>query len=203
MKRILIIFAKEPKKGKVKTRLSGHLSQQGSLALYKELLKNTVELARQVKCSKRIVAYDSNGNSAPFLKKLASDFEFYKQNGEDLGVRMFNAFKTFLKNNTKALIIGSDSPNLPKSYINRAFDKLDKHDVVLGPAFDGCYYLIGFKIPCKEIFKNIKWSSNSVFERTLAKAKRLKKKVAILGFWHDIDRPEDLKYLQRSFHYEI
>jgi rSAM/selenodomain-associated transferase 1 len=141
VKRILIIFAKEPKKGRVKTRLAAHLSQRGSLALYKELLMNTVELARRIKCTKRIMAYDSNDNDTSFLKKIASDFEFYKQKGENLGSRMFDAFKSILADNTEAVIIGSDSPNLPKSYIDKAFDELSKHDLVLGPAFDGGYYL--------------------------------------------------------------
>jgi hypothetical protein len=200
MKRTLIIFAKEPKKGKVKTRLSSYLSQEGSLMLYKELLKNTVELARKVNCSKKIIAYESNGKDPSFLKKIAPDFEFHKQKGKDIGARMFNAFKAIFTSNTKAVIIGSDSPNLPKSYINKAFNQLSKHDLVLGPAFDGGYYLIGLKRPCQELFVDIEWSSSSVFKKTFKKAKKLNKKLAIINFWYDIDRPEDLKYLKTKSH---
>ncbi|MCK5655242.1 MAG: TIGR04282 family arsenosugar biosynthesis glycosyltransferase [Candidatus Aureabacteria bacterium] len=203
MKRILIIFAKEPVRGKVKTRLAPHLSQTKCLALYKELLEATVALARGVKCGKKIIAYDFCGRNPSFLKKIASDFEFYKQNGKDLGARMFDAFETFVTNNTKAVIIGSDSPDLPRSYISRAFEMLSKNDLVLGPAYDGGYYLIGLKEPCKKIFEGIKWSSGSVFERTLEKAKKLKKKAAVLNSWHDIDTPEDLKYFKGRHNHEI
>lgn len=203
MKHILIVFAKEPKEGRVKTRLASHLSQQECLMLYKELLKNTVGLARKVKYSRRIMAYDSNNHSVPFLKKIASDFEFYKQKGKNLGARMFDAFKTFITNGANVVIIGSDSPNLPGSYIDRAFDELSKNDIVLGPAYDGGYYLIGLRKPCKEIFEDIKWSSSSVFEKTLEKAVNLKKKVAVLDFWYDVDTPEDLRYLRMRSNYEI
>ena len=196
MKRYLIVFAKEPKKGKVKTRLAKYLSARGSLTLYKELLQNTVESARKVKCTKRIMAYESNGGGNPFLKKIASDFEFYKQKGENLGDKMLDVFKTVLTSNTKAIIIGSDSPNLPKSYIDKAFTELNSNDVVLGPAFDGGYYLIGLKAPHKAIFENIEWSSSSVFRKTLEKAKKSKKKIAVLKPWYDVDRPEDLKYFK-------
>lgn len=196
MKRVLIIFAKEPKKGAVKTRLLEAFSEEKCLLLYKEFLRNTVDLARNIKCSQRIIAYDSGNQMPLFLKKIAGEFEFYQQEGSDLGEKMFNAFKSFSAKNIKTVIIGSDSPYLPRVYLNKAFDELDKNDLVLGPAYDGGYYLIGLKRPCKKIFQNIKWSSRGVFKATLKKAKRLKKRAAVLDFWYDIDTPEDLKYLK-------
>lgn len=203
MNRCLIIFAKEPKKGKVKTRLAGHLSETECLRLYKRFLRNTVFLARNIKCCRRIIAYDADNQNPSFLKKIASDFGFYRQQGKNLGERMLDAFKTFAITNTKTVIIGSDSPGLPRSYINRAFNELNKKDLVLGPAYDGGYYLIGLKKPQRAIFKGIKWGLSSVFAKTLKNAKKLKKKIAVLDFWHDIDIPQDLKYLKKGFCHEI
>src|SRR3989338_7787309 len=108
MKHCLIIFAREPKKGKVKTRLAGYLSETECLKLYKRFLRNAVLLARNIKCCRRIIAYDSDNQNPSFLKKIASDFGFYRQKGENLGERMFDTFKTFAITNTKTVIIGSD-----------------------------------------------------------------------------------------------
>lgn len=208
MKRILIVFAREPQKGKVKTRLSGYLSEIGCLKLYKKLLADTLGRARKVKCGQRVLAYDSGNKKPVYLKRVAPDFEFYKQKGRDLGERMFNAIKVYsaLARTTigrsrlgaYVVIIGSDSPDLPLSYINRAFTELRKNDLVLGPAYDGGYYLIGLKEPCSKIFKGVKWSSKAVFGKTLKNAKALRKKVAILPHWHDIDTPRDLKYFKNA-----
>lgn len=198
MKRSLIIFAKEPRIGAVKTRLASYLTQAGCLALYKKLLRNTVAFARSVKCGRKIIAYDSRGKHPAFLKKTAPDFEFYEQKGKDLGERMFDAFSAVITENTKAVIIGSDSPGLPGNCVSRAFEELTMNDVVLGPAHDGGYYLIGLKKPCKSIFEGVKWSSREVFEKTYIKAKKLKKKVTVLGLWYDIDTPEDLQYLRKK-----
>jgi len=109
---------------------------------------------------------------------------------------MKDVFHYFLNNSQKVVIMGSDSPGLPESNILRAFIELDEKDLVLGPTYDGGYYLIGLKKFCPEIFENVQWSTGSVFETTLLKAKELNKKCAVLDHWHDIDRPEDLKYLQ-------
>jgi len=195
MKRALIVFAKEPTRGRVKTRLTPYLSERRCLQLYKELLQDTVNVARKIQCSRKIVAYDALDSKTPFLKTIASDFELYRQRGKDLGAKMSDAFTAFIKNGAKVVIIGSDLPRLPPRYINRAFRELSKNDVVLGPAYDGGYYLIGLKQPCAKMFEGIHWSSGSVFDDTLKKARRFKKKAAILDFWYDIDTPEDLKYL--------
>lgn len=197
MKRCLIIFAKEPEIGKVKTRLSSELPQAQCLRLYRKFLRYTIELARNINCSDRIIAYDAYNKEPNYLKKIASDFQFYRQKGNNLGERMFNAFMAVASDNVKIIIMGSDSPGLPKSCINKAFSELSRNDLALGPTYDGGYYLIGMKKPCREIFKGIKWSSSTVFENTLKKAKRLGKKVVVLGPWYDIDRPEDLKYLRK------
>jgi rSAM/selenodomain-associated transferase 1 len=146
-----------------------------------------------VDCEERIIAYESNGESPRYLKRIAGPFGLYKQKGNDLGEKMRSAFELALKNGAcSTVIIGSDSPTLPISYLNNAFKRLKKNDVVLGPSIDGGYYLIGLKKACSDIFKNIRWSSETVFEDTLKNIKGLKKTAAILNRWYDIDEPGDL-----------
>lgn len=192
MRRFLIVFAKEPVKGKVKTRLNGCLSSEKRLNLYKAFLRDTVDLTNKIKCENKILAYDSNKEPG-FLKKIAPNFVFYKQNGENLGMRMLNVLKFITKDNfSKAVIIGSDAPTLPACYIEKAFRQLDKKDIVLGPTLDGGYYLIGFKRPCSGVFRGIKWSANSVLKNTINNIKNLKRNFSLLDEWYDVDDKEAL-----------
>lgn len=197
MKNCLIVFAREPQEGKVKTRLEGYLSKRRCLNLYKALLKDSLEAARGVSCAYRILAYESCGGNPGYLKRAALRYIFYKQKGRSLGERMHNAFK-FAKamGAAKTVIIGSDIPHLSSRAIERAFFLLGRSDLVLGPAIDGGYYLIGLKSPLAGLFKGITWSSSAVFEHTLGKAKRLKKTVALLEEKYDIDDKEALLRLR-------
>ncbi len=187
MKGCLIIFAKEPKRDKVKTRLKHCLSEEGCLNLYKAFLKDTINIAKKVKADTKIFAYES-ASGPKYLRRVARSFRLCKQEGKNLGQRMHNAIKSAIKEAmVKAVVIGSDSPTLPPAYIEAAFCKLDSNDVVLGPSDDGGYYLIGVKKPCSVLFKGIKWSSSSVFKDTLKNVKILKKRVAVLDRWYDVD----------------
>ncbi|MCQ9208759.1 MAG: TIGR04282 family arsenosugar biosynthesis glycosyltransferase [Omnitrophica bacterium] len=197
MKRRLIVFAKEPTKDKVKTRLSTGLSASGCLNLYKAFLKDTINLVKNIRCTEKILAYDSDGQSPHYLRRIAPHFTFYQQKGKDLGIRMHNAFKFAQKKTTaKTVILGSDSPSLPLNFIKKAFKQLEKCDLVVGPSLDGGYYLIGLKEPSIKLFKGISWSSESVLEDTIKRAKVLKKKVALLDRWYDVDSPEALQHLK-------
>lgn len=196
MRRCLIIFAKEPVKGKVKTRLNDYLSKEECFNLYKAFLKDTIELTKKIRCKDKILAYDSD-KYPDYLKKIAPDFIFYKQNGKDLGMRMHNALKFVIRDNSsKVVIIGSDLPTLPASSIKKAFDLLNRADLVLGPSLDGGYYLIGLKSPCIGLFKGITWSSAMVFQETINRTKKLKKSIAFLDKRYDIDDIESLFRLQ-------
>jgi rSAM/selenodomain-associated transferase 1 len=187
MKDCLIVFAKEPQIGKVKTRLQEFLSETSCVQLYKAFLKDTLDLARALRCCK-VLAYDSSAPEPEYLERIAGDFIFYRQIGRGLGSRMYNAFKSAkMRGCNKAVIIGSDSPNLPIKYVKEAYVRLDKADIVLGPSRDGGYYLIGLKEPCREIFRGIKWSSKTVFEDTVRKAGKIGKKIVILKEWYDVD----------------
>jgi len=204
MMRSLIIFAKEPEIGRVKTRLSGYLSGGQCLDLYKAFLRDTIDLSKRVKCGLKILAYDSGKVSPDYLKESARGFVFYKQRGRNLGMRMHDAFK-FAKGKgaRKTVIIGSDSPNLPFRFIREAFNELDKFDIALGPSLDGGYYLIGVKEPHLGLFKGIRWSKDHVFETTLKNAGDLKIKSAVLPLWYDVDSPFYLSYLKKDLSSKI
>lgn len=195
MKRFLIVFAKEPENGKVKTRLRKYFSDAQLLNLYKAFLKDTLNIAKKVHCEEKVLAFHST-KSPDYLKKIAKRFKFYKQTGKNLGERMHNAFVCARENKAeKTVIIGSDSPNLPGRFIEETFRKLDLYDIVLGPSDDGGYYLIGLKEPCSGMFRGIKWSSDKVLKQTLIAAKKYKKKLAMLQMWYDIDDLESLTKL--------
>ena len=193
MKDSIIIFAKEPKRGRVKTRLQEYLGKKLCVNIYKAFLRDTLDLVTKNSCEYKILAYDSYGESPRYLKEIAPRYTFYKQKGNGLGERMYNTFR-FAKATgaSKMVIIGSDSPTLPASSIKKAFGLLDSADLVLGPSLDGGYYLIGLKSSCAGLFKGITWSSPTVFKDTMKNARRLKKKVALLDKRYDIDDIRDL-----------
>lgn len=196
--RFIIVFAKEPQNGKVKTRLSKRLSSERILGLYKAFLKDTVELINKCKTINKVMAYHCDGNPS-YLKKIAKGYIFYKQTGSSLGQRIHNAF-VLAKNqgSTQTVIVGSDAPDLPPALIETAFRKLARHDVVFGPARDGGYYLVALKKPMRNIFQGIKWSTSSVLEESLRKAKKSDQKVYLLKPWGDIDEYDDFKLMNAS-----
>lgn len=195
----MIVFAKEPEKGRVKTRLREHLSEEQCFKLYKAFLRDTLESVKTLEHIDKVLAYDFTTNEPGYLKKIGRPFTFYKQRGKNLGEKMHNAFKFARKTNSeKAIIIGSDSPNLPVNYVKEAFRRLDNNDIVLGPSRDGGYYLVGLKNPCLTIFRGVKWSSETVLKDTIKNAGRLNKKIAILRKWYDIDDSAGLARLKRD-----
>ena len=195
----LIIFAKEPKWGRVKTRLKTVLSEQQCVNLYKAFLRDTYSLSDSLTPLSKILAYDSLKEEPQYLKKIFRKYYFYKQEGNDLGTRMHNAFLWGKRSGAKRMvIIGSDSPTLPVQYIQQAFKSLTAHDVVLGPSRDGGYYLIGLIRPDVDLFKDVAWSLDQVFKKTVENAQKLKMRVHILKEWHDVDDAESLKYLQKK-----
>lgn len=199
MKNCLIIFAKEPCAGKVKTRLQRCLSKDMCVKLYKAFLKDTLELANAMKCFDKVLAYDSPTLEPKYLKTIARDFIFYKQKGRNLGEKMHNAFKFAKKRNKdKIVIIGSDSPNLPLSYVKDGYRRLDRNEIVLGPSYDGGYYLVGLKEPCVGVFRGVKWSSKTALDDTVKNAQRLNKKIVLLSKWYDVDDSVGLLCLKRD-----
>lgn len=179
----LIVFVKNPELGKVKTRISKTSSDQEALAIYKELLDVILTLCSTLTCD--IIVYYSDKivpdewDSISCIKKI--------QRGNDLGDRMNNAFAESLKNYDKLLLIGSDCPYILKSDIELGFRSLNKSDLVLGPAMDGGYYLIGMKKLEPSLFKNISWSTDKVLTQTMEIADELELVFGLLDTYEDID----------------
>ena len=190
-KNLLMIFIKNPVAGEVKTRLGASIGSANALQVYKKLLSHTREIAVQVKCDREIwyssmIDQRDSWNSDLFEKKL--------QQGRNLGVRMSGAFQqAFEAGYEKAVIIGSDCPELEPQHIEDAFDALRSQDAVIGPSEDGGYYLLGMKKYTPEIFSDIEWSTSSVFEETKRHFEQLGLTCKTLEVLNDIDTIEDLK----------
>ena len=193
MNRWLILFAKEPKKNQVKTRLRPYLITGSAEGIYTAFFRDVVEIARQVQCENRLIAYESVNKNPEFIQKIAPDFKTIKQTGKDLGERMYQIFWWILQHKVHhVIIIGTDIPTLPPENIQMAFKQLGHHDVVLGPSLDGGYYLIGLKKPHQEIFINIDWGSNRVFNQTVCKINKMHLKATFIPRWYDVDDQDGL-----------
>lgn len=198
-RKAIIIFLKYPEKGKVKTRLAKTVGTKEALKIYRQFIKITLDKLRKFKEINQFIFYIPKGKKKLLEKSYSSNFTYCLQRGKDLGERMYNALSFINRLGYKqVIIIGTDSPTLPSRFIYQAFSKLNNVDLVLGPCNDGGYYLISIKKPIKELFEDIDWSTNRVFNQTLQKAKHLNLKVKILPCWYDIDTIEDLKNLSSS-----
>jgi len=191
-KTALIIFTRNPEVGKCKTRLAKTVGDQAALDIYNYLLQHTATVAKKVDVD-RYVFYSENINPndiwdiAHFSKKL--------QTGSDLGERMHNAFQELLDSGyQKVIIIGSDLLDLNEGIIDQAIQKLEHHDVVIGPAEDGGYYLLGMKTLHPEIFKNKAWGTKTVRQDTLEDLQN--SNVYLLATLNDIDTFEDMKHYE-------
>lgn len=188
----LIVFTKNPVKGEVKTRLAKSIGDSNALVIHNALTQKTVEVLNTVKAFKSV--YFSKEEERNSVWKNACQ-SVDVQKGKDLGARMSHAFQdSFYKGFEKTLIIGSDLWDLTLEDIEKGFKALDKNDLVIGPAEDGGYYLIGMKIPHKELFESIHWGGNQVLKDTLKKCRD--KKIKLLNEKNDIDLWEDLEPIE-------
>jgi uncharacterized protein len=186
----LIIFVKNPVLGKVKTRLAKTLGDQKALEIYLELLSFTHKVTSGLDCGKFVfyadhVDQDDIWQNGGYIKK--------PQSGKDLGERMQNAFQSvFEEGHDKALIIGSDCAEITTEIIQEAFAHLEQKDVVVGPAKDGGYYLLGLKAMQGSLFQNMPWSSSEVLDLTLRKTNESGLTFSLLPELSDIDEEKDL-----------
>ena len=188
-KNLLLIFTRNPELGKVKTRLAKTVGDETALEIYKFILQKTREISLKV-TSDTAVYYSVKVRSNDLWD--SENYQKHHQVGEDLGIRMLNAFKdSFGAGYKKVVIIGSDLYDLTSENIEKAFTELDDNDVVLGPAQDGGYYLLGMNSLNSKIFKDKNWGTETVRKDTLADLKD--KKVHLLKELNDIDVFEDVK----------
>jgi rSAM/selenodomain-associated transferase 1 len=185
---LLLIFTRNPELGKVKTRLAKTVGNATALEIYTFLLNKTKDIAVKVKADKAVYYSVKVRNNDMWDESI---FYKHQQKGEDLGVRMQNAFQNGLdKGYEKIIIIGSDLYHLSSKEIDDAFAALEKNEVVLGPAKDGGYYLLGMKTMHSSVFKNKAWGTSTVRKDTLANLSS--KKVKLLEEKNDIDVYEDI-----------
>ena len=203
----LILFAKPPLAGRVKTRLAANLGSEGAAQLYACFLRDAAGTARalgearpgaNLVCEWALEQGDSL-DEFPLTDWLPGAFLHRAQTGADLGARMAAALGRCLAFGRRAVLIGTDFPDLPHEVLIDAFEKLESGDepkIALGPAADGGYYLIGMNRFLPEIFTGIPWSTGEVLSRTMEKADTLGVGTAFLPEWRDVDEADDLEALK-------
>jgi len=194
LSRCIILFVKYPEKGRVKTRLSAVLGDETTQNLYKCFVSDLIGTLEKKRYTFKIAFYPP-GSYKKIISWLGPEHSYITQVGSDIGERMETAFKeTFLEGFNEVLVIGSDIPDITPSLIDKAFEVLKSSDAVIGPCFDGGYYLIGFrkKTFLSDTFKGIQWSTEGVFKDTMGVFMKKGFKVHVLPKLRDIDRIEDL-----------
>ncbi|APZ46250.1 glycosyltransferase [Polaribacter reichenbachii] len=187
-KNLLLIFTRNPELGKAKTRLAKTVGDETALEIYKFLLQKTRDISLKVNADKAVY-YSVKVRENDIWD--AKYYQKYQQFGEDLGIRILNAFKNgFDSGYQKVMIIGSDLYDLSSENIQKAFAELENNDVVIGPAEDGGYYLLGMNALQEKVFKNKKWGTETVRKDTLLDLQD--KKVKLLAYKNDIDVYEDI-----------
>lgn len=200
-KNVLILFTKNPELGKVKTRLASTVGDEKALEIYNQLLDYTRDIAEQVAVQKDIyyawsITENDRWSRPNFIKKVQVE--------GDLGAKMLDAFmQSFQEGKEKVVIIGSDCAEIHPTDIEKAYQALENNDVVIGPALDGGYYLLGMNYLIPEIFTNKPWSQEELFDVTTKELKSLQKTVHLLSPKSDIDYEEDWNrpnYLNGGLH---
>lgn len=194
----LIIFTRYPEPGKTKTRLIPALGAEGAANLQRQMTETTLTKANKLfNFISLSVEVRFVGGDLQLMKNwLGSDLKYQEQGMGDLGERMKRAFQSSFNGGMKSVvIIGIDCPSLTSEIILQAFAKLTQSDVIIGPATDGGYYLIGLRKITPELFQGINWGTSEVLLKTVAIAQSLKLVISYLPQLSDIDRPEDLENL--------
>lgn len=186
----LIIFCKAPIGSIVKTRLSPLLSESQRLKVYLYLLEKNIKTLSNLPFTDTILYYTPPEGKSFFEKYALNGFP---QSGKDLGERMYNSLdETFSQGYKKCIIIGVDIPDITTDIVINAFYALDDADLVLGPALDGGYYLIGMRKLIKDVFEDIPWSTDGTLKATVKKAESIGLSYYLTQPLSDIDTPEDL-----------
>ncbi len=199
----LVLLTRYPELGKVKTRMIPALGTMGATELHRAMTEHTVATARsfQAMHSVQVVVYVAGADTTEYQldvlllqmeQWLGHGIEYRYQVGNDLGQRMLNAFHDTLQDADRAVMIGTDCPGITPMLLVDAFTWLHSHDVVLGPATDGGYYLIGLRQVVEELFVGIAWGTDQVFVNTVALAEAHNLNTALLPILSDVDRPEDI-----------
>jgi len=198
-KKALIVFAKAPVPGTVKTRLQVDMGAERTVEIYKSFVTEILSQCSRVKDVDRFLG------CAPvitdeFLKENADQFgmQRFKQRGDGLGDRIFNAFKYCAKKGYEEIVlIGSDSPSIPVGFIKKAFTELKKKDFVIGPCLDHGLYLIGVrKENISRVQRAIEIDTGEDVTLILERIKKTDITLSMLPFWYDVDNIKGLRFLE-------
>ena len=193
------VFARHPAVGQVKTRLSPALPERLATDVYVAMLLDTLAAVSELDAFERHIYWAGEG-SIPSL--VPPGFTMHDQRGNDLGERLERAFEDLLSSpGDRVVIVGSDCPGLSAALVRSAFAELTTHDVVLGPASDGGYWLVGLRKRAPALFRGMPWSTSGVLAHTLDRATRSELSVARLRMLDDLDTPADLaRVVARALH---
>ncbi len=195
--RLLMIFAKNPRPGEVKTRLAESVGDRRARSIYLRLLRRTRRVASRTEADRQIWFSRPPTESERWPR---SRFVERLQEGDNLGSRMRNAFReAFEEGYGRVVIIGSDCPGLNTDHLEEAFEKLGAHQAVLGPSADGGYYLLGMNRFYPGLFDGIPWSTGRVLEKTLGKTESLGLEIHRLPQLNDVDTEADWQEARRTF----
>lgn len=201
-RKAIIVFTRYPVLGKVKTRLASETSREFAFSFYKTCAEHTFNELNYLnyrECD--IFIFGSEEKDLHQIKAWTDNsFIYCSQEGDNLGEKMFNAFKKiFDKNYKKVIIVGTDAPDITSDLIQNGFNVLNENDCVIGPANDGGYYLLGFNGRVLNLFSSINWSTNSVLDQTIKKIKKLGIKYFLLDELIDVDTRDDLIQWHSNF----
>jgi uncharacterized protein len=190
---VLAVFVKEPRAGAVKARLAARLGPDLAAAVYRAMAQETLRATAPRRDEyERVVFFAPAGARAAIGDWLPAE-SLHAQQGSDLGARMAGAFEeVFARGARRVALVGSDAPRLSREDVRDALASLDHHDLVLGPAADGGYYLIALRAPRPALLRDIEWSTPAVLASTLARAASLDLEVRLLRTLGDVDTAEDL-----------
>ncbi len=189
----VIMFAKAPRRGYVKTRLSADVGRARALEVYRQV---GAQVAAGVARRYPLTVWYDPPDAEREMRVWLGELEFHAQEGDDLGARMAHAFRVHLgRGDAPVVAIGADAPDVDAETIAQACRHLETADVVLGPALDGGYYLIGLRRQAESLFSGIPWGGPRVMAVTLAACERVQLAVRQLGRLRDIDTGGDLAAL--------
>lgn len=189
--KLIQVFLKSPESGKVKTRLIPDLGVTRATDLHIRLCNKVLAVVST--CGAPVECWVSGDISHPFIQDLSSRHKLCSQAGIDLGERMYNALLFGLQKHTKVILVGADAYSLTADYIKDAFEQLEHHDVVLGPAADGGYILVGAKRLHPNMFSDIDWGTDLVLKQQLENVSRCLLSCFLLETRWDIDELQDIQ----------
>jgi uncharacterized protein len=207
---LIILFTRYPHPGKCKTRLIPQLGTKKAALIHRQLTAHTMKTLADFftwNNNTEFIIYHDIDSIQKMKKWLGSHYLYKEQQGKDLGQRMADALLHGLNKKQNCILLGSDCPDITQPILTDALQALKQKDIVLGPAHDGGYYLIGMAGSvnpdiCNQLFKDIPWGGDTVFAKTLRQVEKLGLDSHILKKLHDIDTVEDLKHFHHCSHPE-